>query len=171
MVYIWAIALLIVNAGSLALTLLTLPGNWLMLGATIFVAWWWRDVGMFSPWTLVACAVLAILGEIIEFVSSAVGVNRVGGTKSASLGSLIGSVIGGIAGQIFIPLPILGALIGLVAGAAGGALIFELSGGGEWSFSARSALAAGLGRLVGTAGKFAVGLAMWVILAVAAFWP
>jgi len=171
MIYLWATVLTILNGAWLVLTLLTLPGNWLMLGGARLAASVFRDPPMFSLWTLIVCTVLAIADEVIEFIASAVAVNRVHGTKIGGWGSLLGSVAGGVVGSVVIPVPVLGAMIGVVAGAIVGEVLFEPAAGGTWGFSARSGLAAGSGRVAGTVGKFAVGILIWIILAVAAFWP
>ena len=85
MMYLCASLLVVVNAFWLVLTLLMLPGNWMMVATTGLVAWWQWDKGMFSPWTLAAIAALAAAGEVVEFASSAFGVRKVGGTRGAAL--------------------------------------------------------------------------------------
>ena len=171
MIYLWASLLCVVNAGWLSLTLLMLPGNWMMLATTMLAAWWLRGAGMFSPWTLVAIVALALIGELVEFFSSAVGVSKSGGTRWGGTGSLLGAVVGAIGGTLLIPVPLLGSLVGVCVGAAGGALAGELATGRSGSQSAKSATAAGAGRLVGTAVKFIIGVVIWSIIAIAAFWP
>ncbi len=171
MIYLWASLLCVVNAACVSVTLLMLPGNWMMLATTMLVAWWLRGAGMFSPWTLVAIVVLALVAELVEFFSSAVGVSKAGGTRWGGTGSLLGAVVGAICGTLLIPIPLLGSLIGVCVGAGGGALVGELATGRSGSDSAKSAVGAGAGRLVGTAVKFIIGVVIWSIIAIAAFWP
>ncbi|MFH1747127.1 MAG: DUF456 family protein [Planctomycetota bacterium] len=72
---------------------------------------------------------------------------------------------------MFIPILILGSLIGTCGGAAIGAWGFELYGGRELRASVKSGVGAGLGRLTGTLGKVVIGAIIWILVAVAAFWP
>ena len=171
MIYLWATLLMLVNTAWLGLTLIALPGNWMMVLTTVLVAWWQWEEGMFSPWTLVAVAVLALAGEVLEFVSSAVGVKAAGGTKWGGAGSLVGAVLGAVPGTVLIPIPVLGSLVGVCGGAAVGAWVFEILGGKTTQDAARYGLGAGTGRFVGALMKFALGLLIWLIITVAAFWP
>jgi len=71
-----SVLLLLVNACGVLLVALQLPGTWLMLGATVAVAWWRWDGwsgGLITGWTLLALVVLAILGELVEFLGPAMG--------------------------------------------------------------------------------------------------
>jgi len=171
MICIWAILLLAINGVWLLLTLLTLPGNWLMVATTALLAWWQWDRGMFSPWVLVAIAALAAAGEVVEFIASAVGVRKAGGTRLGGLGALVGGLAGLVAGTFLIPIPLVGSLVGTCAGACVGAMTFEAAGGRGAKQSARLGLAAGAGRLAGTLGKFVIGVLIYLIVAAAAFWP
>lgn len=171
MLYLWASLLVIANILCLALTLVTLPGNWLMLAVTAGVAWWQWDNGMFSVWTLIVVLVLAVIAELIEFLASTVGVKKSGGTRWSGVASLIGGVVGAIIGTFAIPIPVLGSLVGACAGAALAAWACEGLHGRTGAEAAKTGMAAGAGRLVGTTLKFAVGMLIWMIIAVAAFWP
>jgi len=171
MIYAAATALTIVNILWLASTLITLPGNWLMVATACLAAWWQRDAGMFSPWTLVAAGGLAAAGEVVEFLASAVGVRRAGGTRWGGVGSLVGAVIGLAIGTIVVPVPVLGSLLGASGGAIAGTLLLELAAGRRVKHAFKPSLAAGAGRLAGTLLKFAIGVVIWLVIAVAAFWP
>ena len=61
MIYLWASLLVVWNAVGVFLTLLSLPGTWLMVLATVLLAWWQWDVRMFSPWTLGIVVGLAVV--------------------------------------------------------------------------------------------------------------
>ena len=172
MIYVYAILLVCVNAGFLVMTLFLLPGNWLMIAATIGVAIWQWDAGMFSIYVLIAICMLALIGELVEFFTSAIAVRKSGGTRKGSIGALLGGLPGGLVGTVVIPIPVVGTLIGAAVGAATGAFLFE-----QWftdrqtEESARSGAAAGAGVLIGTVVKFILGCVIWLIIAVAAFWP
>ncbi len=79
--------------------------------------------------------------------------------------------VGAILGTVLIPLPVAGSLVGACAGACIGAWTIELAAGRGIRRSVKPALAAGAGRLVGTLGKFIIGVAIWIVIAVAAFYP
>jgi len=171
MLYLWATLLVLTNAVWLFLVLLGLPGNWLMVASTAFVAWLFWDQGMFSRWTLLALVGIAVLGELLEFVAGAVGTKQAGGSRSGAFGALLGGVIGAIAGTFVIPLPVFGSLMGACGGAFCGALAMELAGGRDLEPAVRSGMGAGIGRFFGTVAKLAVGIVIWLVAAVAAFWP
>ncbi|MBN2446068.1 MAG: DUF456 domain-containing protein [Phycisphaerae bacterium] len=171
MLYVWATLLTLLNAGWLVTVVLGLPGTWLMVISTALVAWWQWDRVMIGLPTLVVIAVLALLGEIAEFIAGVWGTKQFGGTNWGAGGALVGTLIGGLVGTFAIPVPVLGSLIGACAGAALGAWGFELSAGQKMKPSLKSAAGAGIGRLSGTVAKLAAGVLIWVIAAVAAFWP
>lgn len=177
MVYVWATALTLLNVVWLLLVVVGLPGTWMMAASTFLLAWLHWDNSrpgtdqMFSIYVLVAVAAMAVLAEVIEFAAGTVGAARAGASRRGALGAFLGGIVGGVAGTFLIPIPIVGSLIGAVGGAAAGAWTGELTGGREHVAALRSGVGAGLGRLGGTLGKFAVAVAMWLTITVAAFWP
>ena len=78
MLYLWLIILLLLNGVWLSLVLFGLPGNWLVVLMTSLFAYWRWDEGLFSGWTLIAVAVLALAGELIEFLAGLVGARKPG---------------------------------------------------------------------------------------------
>ena len=171
MMYVWAVLLVVTNALWLLCVLLALPGNWMMVAATALLAWGYWQAGMFSVWTLAAIVALAVVGEVVEFVASAAWVRRAGGSRWGCLGALVGSLVGAVYGTWLIPLPVAGTLIGACLGSCLGAWLGELASGRSAARAARLGLAGGAGRLIGTLGKFAIGMVIWLVVAVAAFWP
>lgn len=180
MIYLWATSLLLINTLWLGLVVLGLPGNWLMVATTAVVVWWqWGTPAttsgpaavnaMFSLATLITVVVLAIIGEVLEFVAGLLGSKRAGGSRAGAMGALGGGIVGAIAGTPL--LPIVGSLIGAAVGAFAGALVLELWYGRKMRESVQSGVGAGVGRLVGTGIKLAVGVAIWLVVAVATFWP
>ncbi len=167
--YLVALGLVGANAVWLLMTVIALPGNWLMVLTTAGVAWWQR--GMFSIWTLVAITALAVLGELIEFFAGAFGVRRAGGSLRGSAGALGGAILGGLVGIVALPIPIFGPLLGACIGAAVGATAMEVSAGRPQQEATRLGVSAGVSLLIGTVLKLGVGVAIWIIVAIAAFWP
>jgi uncharacterized protein YqgC (DUF456 family) len=173
MAYLWAVVLIVLNTVWLGLVLLGLPGIWLMVITAAVVAWWQYGEGtpMFGVATLAIIVALAVVGEIVESAAGAAGSRGAGGTRRGTVGALVGGLAGAIVGTVLLPMPLLGSLIGASVGAGLGALGLELTGGRAMRNSVRTGLGAGAGRLLGTVLKLMVAVAVWVVLAVAAFWP
>jgi uncharacterized protein YqgC (DUF456 family) len=169
MVYLWIILLILVNALCLVLVLFALPGNWLIVILTCLFAWW--QEGVFSIYTLIAIAVLATLGELFEFFGGMGGARKAGAQWWGSFGALGGAICGAVLGTFLIPVLLFGTLIGACVGAGTGAWLFELAAGRRMKDSARSALGAGIGELLGITIKITLGFIIWATIAVAAFWP
>ncbi|MBN1392629.1 MAG: DUF456 domain-containing protein [Sedimentisphaerales bacterium] len=169
MLYFWSAILVIINAFWLLLVPFALPGNWLIVITTALFAWWRADDNVFSPYTLVAITLLALIGELVEFFGGVAGAKKAGAHFLGSLGAIIGAVIGAIIGTFVFP--ILGTILGSCAGAALGVCFFEVLGGRKMEDTVNLGIGAGLGHFFGTTAKMALGLLIWLISALAAFWP
>lgn len=161
--YLSAILLVGATVVGWTLTLVGLPGNWLMVLAAACYAWLGPASGVMQiSWFAVGVlAALATVGELAEFVASMWGARRAGGSRRAALFALAGSLIGAIGGGIVgVPIPIVGPPIAAVMGGAFGALIgagmAEHSRGERAHQSWRVGQAAFWGRLLGTGIKTAV---------------
>jgi len=171
--FLWALLLTLANIAAWCLNTLSLPGNWLIVGlSALFAALVPSPQGQGIGWTGVAIlAVLAVLGEVVEFFASAAVAGKRGGSRRGMVLAVGGTTIGSIAGAfISLPIPIigplLGALVGGALGAFGGAWVGEAWKGkslGEGYHISKGAL---WGRLLGTAGKLAIGTLMVVIAAI-----
>ena len=171
MFYVWSSILIVLNAGWLLLVLFGLPGNWLMVLSTCLFAWWQWDQGVFSAWTLIAITALALLGELIEFLAGMVGARGSGASWWASVAAVVGAVLGAVFGTFVIPIPLLGTVIGASVGAGLAVWGVEASRGERAEHSLRRAMGAGVGQFLGTFSKIMLGLVIWLIIAIAAFWP
>ncbi len=171
MLYLWLIILLLLNGLWLSLVLFGLPGNWLMVLATSLFAWWRWEEGVFASWTLIAVAILALVGELIEFLAGLVGAKKAGASWIASIAGLFGALVGAVAGTGVFPIPILGTVIGACLGAGISVWAVEINRGERPDRSLERGVGAGLGKFVGIVGKFVVGIMIWLVIAVAAFWP
>lgn len=143
-----------------------LPGTFLIVALALLygLGTSFRDVG----WSTIGwLALLAVVGEGVEFAASAIGTGGGRPSRRASIWAIAGALAGGIFGTpILLGLGSLaGALVGAFAGAA-------LAVGSEGA-SAGEALAAGLaamkGRLLGFVVKAAIAVAMIVVVAAAVF--
>ena len=173
MLYLWSIILILLNTAWLGLVVFGLPGNWLIVISTCLFAWWQRDANVFSIWTLVAIVILAVLGELFELCAGMIGARKSGASWPGSIAALFGAVTGAVLGTFLIPIPIpfLGTLLGACSGAGLCVWAMEFSRGKKAEHSLRHAVGAGLGEFFGIITKFALGIVIWLIVAVAVFWP
>lgn len=171
MLYLWLFLLVLLNGLWLVLVLFGLPGNWLMVFSTALFAWWQWDERVFSGWTLVAAALLALVGEVIEFSGGMVGARRAGASWRASLAALLGAVVGALTGTFMLPVPLIGILLGGCLGAGLLVWVMEIARGEHPDRSFQRGVGAGVGRFFGIVGKFALGIVIWLVIAVAAAWP
>jgi len=174
--YLWAVLLVVGSLVAWLLNLITLPGNWIILGGAALFAWLLpegADRGV--TWTtIIVLLILAIVGEVVEFVAGAAGAAKQGASRRAIVLSMIGAIVGSIVGiSIGLPIPVIGSLIMAIFGAAAGAFVGAYLGE-AWKGRdepARTAAGRGafFGRIWGTIGKFAVGAVMLVVVAWDAF--
>jgi len=171
MLYFWFICLILLNSLWLALTFLALPGNWLIVISTCLFAWWRADDGIFSIYTLLAITILAVGGELVEFLAGPGGAKKAGAGWLGAIAAIFGAAGGAVIGTLLLPVPLLGTLIGACIGAGLAVWAVELTRSGPKVSPVRTGFGAGLGVLVGMTGKLFVGALIWLIVALAAFWP
>jgi uncharacterized protein YqgC (DUF456 family) len=171
MFYFWSALVVALNTVWLGLVLFGLPGNWLIVITTCVFAWWRWEERMFSTYTLIALVLLAILGELVEFLGGMTGARKAGAGWLGSIGAIAGAMAGGLVGTFTIPIPLLGTVLGACVGAGLCAWGLELVRGRKVEDSFRSGVGAGVGEFFGITCKFAVGIVIWLTAAVAAFWP
>ena len=171
MLYIMLTILVLANACFLLLTLFALPGNWLIVIATAIFAYYYADDQPFSVYTIAAIVILALIGEIFEFFAGIGGAKKAGASSKGALGALLGAIIGAIVATPTIPIPILGTLIGACVGAGIGTWAMEIHAGKKPHLATRSGVGASIGVLIGTTTKLIIGITIWIIIAIAAFWP
>lgn len=163
-----AIVLLgVVLFASLLMVPLGLPGLWVMLGAALLYNVLLPAGGI--GWvTLIGCAVLVVIAEVLEFTLGARYTKKYGGSRRAGWGSIIGGIAGAIVG---VPVPVIGSVIGAFVGAFAGALVGEFTVPRESRGDlTRVATGAVVGRAVAAALKTGIGVVVVVwILAVTMF--
>jgi uncharacterized protein len=134
-----------------------LPGNFVILGASMLFGWY----GGFQEITvkiIIILIVLALAGELIEFLLGIAGSKKYESSNRAIVGSIIFGIIGAVLGAPFFFG--VGAVVGAFAGAFAGAIIVELSQGKNMDEALKSGWGAFIGRVAGTISKGAVGIAM-----------
>jgi uncharacterized protein YqgC (DUF456 family) len=137
-----------------------LPGTWIIVGAALGYSI--LVPGSISMFTVIAVAVLAVIGEVIEFTLTAKYTKKYGGSSRASWGAIIGGMVGAFMG---VPVPIIGSVIGAFIGAFVGAFVAELSRGTGGAGATRVATGALIGRALASAVKVGIGVAMaaWIV--------
>ena len=171
MLYVGLSILVLINLLWLMLVLFGLPGNWLMVLMTSLFAWWTWDRRPFSGGLLIAIAVLAAAGELIEFLGGTVGARRAGASWRASCAGILGAIVGALVGTILCPVLFVGTIVGACLGVALAVWLVETSRGEHTELSFQRAVGAGIGEFLGILSKFVVGIVIWLTIAVAAFWP
>src|SRR4051812_35237788 len=159
------ILLLVFMLAGMFITLMGLPGLWVMIVAIIGYAWYsrWHYVGL---WTIFAVLGLAIIAELIEFLSASAGARKAGGSPRAAWGALVGGLVGALI--LSIPVPFIGTTIGLCIGVFAGALIGEMSVRDDHVHSLRVGLAATKARLYAIIIKLLFGVVITAIAAIKA---
>ena len=176
--YLWALLLVVSCAIAWLLNLVTLPGNWLIVGGAALFAWLLPvngDRGI--AWKMVILlAAMAVVGEVVEFAAGAAGAAKQGASRRAIVLSMVGAIlgsVGGLAAGAPIPIPMIGplvmAILGGAAGAFGGAYLGEAWKGRDEQARNAAGRGAFFGRIWGTAGKFAIGAIMLAVVAWDAF--
>ncbi|MGH7800188.1 MAG: DUF456 family protein [Thermodesulfobacteriota bacterium] len=156
---VFFIFLFVAFAGLVSL-IFGLPGNFIILAASLLYGWY----GGFKEITykvILILIILAIVGEVVEYGLGILGAKKRGATK----GAIIASIIGGIAGAI-IGMPFLfgiGSIIGAFLGAFGGAFLLEYLQGKGVDQAIESGWGAFLGRIGGAISKGFIGIMMIVI--------
>jgi len=139
---------LLAAAGFAGLLLPLLPGAPLLFTGLLLCAWAedFRYVGM---WTLLALAGMASLTYLVEFLATALGARRYGGSGRAMAGAALGGLIG-----MFLGIP------GVLAGPFIGAVLGELSLRRTMGQASRAGVGTLVGMAVAAGGKVAIGIAM-----------
>jgi len=150
-IVIFILALLVMLVGLAGIILPVIPGVPIIFGAAFLYALL-TDFATISSQTIIIFAVLTVLSLLLDWLATAVGVKKMGGSYIGMIGAFVGMIVG-------LLLPGVG-IIGFVIGAFVGAFLFE------WLISkkAQVALRAGFGSFIGfIAGgllKFVIGVAM-----------
>jgi len=152
-------------------SVLGLPGNWVIVLIAVLHAWlvpadWASNVGW---WSVVALALLAGLGELLEFIAGSAGVGQSGGSRRAMVLALVGSLLGAVVGFfVGLPIPVVGGLVASLLfsglGAGAGAILGQRWLGKNWNETMSVGWAAFYGRLLGTLGKSICGAVMVMVL-------
>lgn len=174
--FVGAVLLVLGSLFAWFLTVLQLPGNWLIVLLAALAAWLMPEETRFSvSWLTVGIVFgLAVIGEVLELGAGAVVAQKHGASRRAVwlalLGGFVGAVFGAGGGSV---VPVLGTLIGILSGGAGGAFLGAYLGETWKGRREEQAVAVGravaIGRTLGVLGKMIIGVAMVLVVAWDAF--
>lgn len=168
--FLAALVLLLLCVVAWCSNLIALPGNWFAVMILALYAWLGPEdsrasLGMVP---VILAGLLALLGEVVEFLASAVGAKRAGASRRSTLFAVVGSIGGAMLGALVgLPIPIIGPILAAILfaglGATAGAMYGEWSDGRPWRENWTIGHAAFWGRTVGTLGKISTGLGILLI--------
>jgi uncharacterized protein YqgC (DUF456 family) len=157
-IVLWLLAVLFIVVGYVGIVAPALPGPAFVYLGIVLVAWAhdFERIGL-VPLVVFGLVTGLILG--VDFVSSAVGAKKMGGTKWGALGAVAGL----ICGMFFPPL-------GIVLGPLLGAIGAEFLAGQDARRATHAGIGAFLGFLAGTVVKYVACTMILIAAAVAHFW-
>lgn len=155
---LYVIAALMMVIGVAGVVLPVLPGLPLTFAGMLLAAWA-GDFQQVGWMTLTVLGLLTVLSVLVDFLSTALGAQRVGASRKA----IIGSIIGTFAGLLFLP-------IGIFVGPFAGALIGEMLHGRELGQATKVGLATWLGLVIGMVLKVGLAFAMLALFLVMWFY-
>lgn len=170
-IHVWVIIVILLLVIALGLNLFGFPGNWVMIGVAVLNRFLLGgDVASsYSYGLLAALLLLALVGELFEFLAGVMGTGKAGGSRRAMLLSILGSFLGSMVGFSIGTgvLPVLGSIAGLILGGGLGSLAGAMIGE-SWKGSNRDrqfevGKGAFIGRILGTLAKSMVGSLMLVL--------
>ena len=135
---------------------LSLPGLWIMIGVAAIGA----ITGEIGVITLLACVVIALVAELIEFFLVRRLTSQYGGSRKAFWAALVGGFAGALIGA---PIFIVGSIIMGMVGAFAGAAIVTYAETKKMDSAHRVGWGAVLGRMFTAIAKTAAGLAILVL--------
>lgn len=158
------------------LTVLQLPGNWLIVLLAAVAAWLMPDGQRFQiePLTVGIVFGLAVIGEVLELGTGAVAAKKYGASRRAAwlalLTGVVGALFGASSGSV---VPVLGTFFGVLAGGAAGAFLGAYVGetwkGRSETHAVTVGRAVAIGRTLGVLGKMMLGVVMLLLVAWDAF--
>lgn len=157
------LVIVIFTFGGILMVIVGFPGTFVTLGGIFLVAL----LNGFKELSLGLLGIffaVAIIGELLEYISGIMGAHRYGASTKGTMGAIVGGMAGVIIGSTFFIG--LGTVIGVFAGTFLGAFIGEYISGKDLLVSSKVGWGAFLGRVVAISVKV---LIILVISSVAIF--
>lgn len=153
------VGVLLACLAGVLMTVVRLPGTWLIVAVAVGVGWWsdWQRVAL---WLIAILITVAVVGEVLELLSSVLMARRAGASRQAAWGGLIGGIVGMFLLSFLVPIPVIGTMVGALLGCFLGATLAELSVRGQLGQGTRVGFFSALGFVLGTVTKMAIALVM-----------
>jgi hypothetical protein len=151
--------LVLAQVAGLLLVPFGLPGTWIQVLGVVGYAFA-TDFRTIGTATIVIVLVLAAVGEVIEFTLGGRYARKYGGSRRAAWGAILGGLVGAFIG---VPVFLIGSVIGAFVGAFVGAAVMEMTRSPEVRTALRVGWGAFVGRLVATAAKSAIAVAIGAV--------
>jgi len=150
-IILFIFCLLVMLSGLVGIILPFLPGIPIIFGASLLFALVTKFQYLSSD-TIIIFAILTGVGLLLDWVATALGVKKFGG----SIRGMIGAVLGMFAGLLIPGVNIAGFIIGSFIGA----FLFEFLGGKTWRLSLRAGFGSFIGFIAGGVLRFVIGATM-----------
>ncbi len=150
-IILFSAALLVMIIGQVGIILPFIPGVPMIFGAALIYAIL-TDFAVISAQTVIIFGILAVFSVILDWIATALGVKKMGGSYFGMFGAFLGMILG-------LLLPGVG-VIGFIIGAFVGAFLFETLLGKESKAAFKAGLGSFIGFLAGGVLKFVIGAAM-----------
>jgi uncharacterized protein YqgC (DUF456 family) len=155
------LVVIVICVVSIGLTVVGLPGNWLIFITALCYGYLEGFVHMKSTILFVLFGAVAA-GELVEFVAGSLGAKREGASQSAILAAFLGGIAGGIIGTGIIPG--LGSIAGAIGGSFAAGYIAEYMVTGNREKAARVAQGIVIGQALGLICKLAIAIGMVALI-------
>lgn len=149
------IILALLSIAGVILTVLTLPGVWLVY-LSVFILAVMDKFEIITPTILIVLFILSMLSTFIDNIVVALGAKKLGGSNWGMLGAILGGIVGLVIGNI----------VGMFLGPILGATLFELIFAHK---DIKTSLKAGIGSFLGILFSlilkvsFTIGMIVYVI--------
>jgi uncharacterized protein YqgC (DUF456 family) len=130
---------------------------------------WVTKFNVYLGWPgLISLLVLAVIAEVLEFLSSSSGAKAAGGSRRSMVGAIVGALVGGIFLTALVPIPVLGTIFGVCLGSFVGATVVEMGVVGKAGHAGRVGWGAAKGTFYGIMHKLLVGIVILVVTIIVA---
>lgn len=152
---------LVVTVIGIGLTVIGLPGNWLIF--FIALGYGYLESFVYMNHTVLLILFGAVLaGELVEFVAGALGAKKENASNRAVLAAFIGGIAGGILGTGI--MPGLGSIAGAVGGSFAAGYLAEYAATGNSEKAGRVAKSIVVGQALGLIFKLAMAIGMVALI-------
>jgi uncharacterized protein len=139
----------------------TLPGTWVIVLAALLYSLV-KDYHIVGDWkVLLVLIIMAVAGEVVEFVTGALGAKKADVPTGAVVCSMIGGILGAVIG---VPVFLIGALLGLLIGTFLGAFIYQLIKDGQVRVALKDSFVVLTSRVIAIFAKTAIAVGMAIYL-------